>query len=98
MALDATYRPLGDGKSKRNQVAARKLRRTNQGQDGSALATERFGVFDAKDKALYMERRKIDKAETEFTVTVTACRRRAGLTREQAVDRSPGDNTVSFHR
>jgi len=66
-ALDATYRPLGDGKYEAKlKVAARKLKggRPGSGRQVAPGGLDRYRrVFDAKDKALYMERRKIDKAE-----------------------------------
>ena len=51
--------------------------------------------LDADNKALFLEKKKIDKEETEFTMTVDKKPARAGIDPyNKLIDRRPKDNTI----
>ena len=101
-ALSATYRPAGNGKYEvKLKVAARKLRASEQGEEREAPLADwiDIGVFDAKEKPLFLEKRKIERAEEEFTLLVDAVPAKAGIDPwNKLVDRKPDDNTISVTR
>jgi len=100
-AVEGSYRSIGNGDYEvKLKVAARKLKANDQGEEKEVPLSDwiDIGVFDAQDKPLYMQRHKIDKNESEFTLTVHGVPAKAGIDPwNKLVDRSPGDNTTSIH-
>jgi len=97
-AISATYREVSKGKYEvKLKVAARKLKAGELGEEKEVPLADwiDIGVLDAKDKPLYLERHKIEKAETEFTLTVDGVPAKAGIDPwNKLVDRKPDDNLV----
>jgi len=95
-ALEASYREVSPGSyDVKLKVAARKLKADDQGQEHEVPLADwiDIGVFDDKEKPLYMERHKVDRPEMEFTVTVHGKPAKAGIDPwNKLVDRAPGDN------
>jgi hypothetical protein len=53
-------------------------------------------VLDADNKALYLEKKKIDREDSEFTIIVRSKPARAGIDPyNKLIDRRPKDNTVA---
>ena len=57
---------------------------------------DRIGVVDAKGEPIALERRRIDREESTFTLTVDRRPAKAGIDPlNKLIDRKPDDNTVS---
>jgi aminopeptidase N len=101
-ALSATYRTAANGKYEvKLKVAARKLKASEQGEEREVPLADwiDIGVFDAKEKPLYLRKHKIEHNEQEFTLQVDAIPVRAGIDPwNKLVDRSPDDNTIKVER
>ena len=83
------------------KVAARKVKADAQGREHEVPLADwiDIGVFDEKDKPLYMQRQKVDSKEAEFTLTVDGIPAKAGIDPwNKLVDRSPDDNTTTVKR
>jgi hypothetical protein len=97
-ALSATYRPVAGGRYEvKLKVAARKLRASELGEEKEVPLADwiDIGVFDAREKPLYLEKRRIEKKEEAFTLMVDAVPAKAGIDPwNKLVDRKPDDNTV----
>ncbi|HEY3835689.1 MAG TPA: M1 family aminopeptidase, partial [Bryobacteraceae bacterium] len=97
-ALSATATKLPDGSySVKLKVKARKIRAGELGEESDVPLNDwiDIGVLDGKGKPLYLERKKIDKAETEFDLNVKGVPATAGIDPwNKLVDRDPKDNTI----
>ena len=83
------------------KVKARKLKADENGVERELPLADwiDIGVFDAKKKPLYLEKRKIDKREMEFTLTVDGVPDTAGIDPwNKLVDRAPDDNTIHVEK
>jgi ABC-2 type transport system permease protein len=98
-ATSATAKALPDGRYEVTlKVAARKLRADALGKETDATLADwiDIGVLDADNKALFLEKRKIDRETMEFTVVVDGKPARAGIDPyNKLIDRRPKDNTVA---
>ncbi len=98
-ALSASYRATQDGKYEvKLKVAARKIKASALGEEKEVALADwiDIGVLDAAGKPLYMEKHKIDKPETEFTITVDRVPAKAGIDPwNKLVDRKPDDNVIT---
>ena len=101
-ALSATYRPLTGGKYEvKLKVAARKMKSGELGEEKEVPLADwiDIGVLDENGKPLYLEKRKIERNETEFTIVVGARPAKAGIDPfNKLVDRKPDDNTIAVKR
>jgi hypothetical protein len=101
-ALSATYRPLTGGKYEvKLKVAARKMKSGELGEEKEVPLADwiDIGVLDENGKPLYLEKRKIERNETEFTIVVGARPAKAGIDPfDKLVDRKPDDNTIAVKR
>jgi ABC-2 type transport system permease protein len=97
-ALSATAKKLPDGSySVTLKVKAKKLKAGELGEEKEVPLDDwiDIGVLDDKGKPLYMERKKIDKSETEFNLNVKGIPATAGIDPwNKLVDRDPKDNTM----
>jgi aminopeptidase N len=97
-AVEAKYREVSKGKYEVTlKVKARKLKASGLGLEREAPLADwiDIGVFDAKKKPLYLAKHKIDRHETEFTLTVDGVPETAGIDPwNKLVDRRPDDNTT----
>jgi hypothetical protein len=97
-AVEAKYREVSNGKYEVTlKVKARKVKADESGVEREVPLADwiDIGVFDAKKKPLYLAKHKIDKHETEFTLTVDAVPDTAGIDPwNKLVDRQPDDNTT----
>jgi aminopeptidase N len=98
-ALSATYRQTREGKYEVNlKVASRKVRAGELGEETDVPLADwiDIGVLDAKGKALYLTKHKIEKSESEFTIVVDQLPVKAGIDPlNKLVDRLPDDNTIA---
>jgi aminopeptidase N len=101
-AVAAKYREVSKGKYEVTlKVKARKLKADENGVERELPLADwiDIGVFDAKKKPLYLEKRKIDKREMEFTLTVDGVPDTAGIDPwNKLVDRAPDDNTIHVEK
>jgi aminopeptidase N len=97
-AVEAKYREVSKGKYEvKLKVKARKVRADESGVEREVPLADwiDIGLFDAKKKPLYLEKRLIDKPEMEFTLTVDGVPDRAGIDPwNKLVDRKPDDNST----
>jgi len=97
-AKSATARLLPDGRYEvKVTVIANKRKADQLGKETDAPLNDwiDIGVLDADNKALFLEKKKIDKEETEFTMTVDKKPARAGIDPyNKLIDRRPKDNTI----
>ncbi len=98
-ALSATYRQTADGKYEvKLKVAAKKVKAAALGEEKEVPLADwiDIGVLDAAGKALYLEKHRIEKPETEFTITVDHVPAKAGIDPwNKLVDRKPDDNVMN---
>jgi aminopeptidase N len=98
-ALSATYKQTSDGKFEvRLKVAAKKLRAGELGEEKEVPLADwiDIGVLDKDGKPLYMVKHKIERNETEFTITVDRLPAKAGIDPwNKLVDRKPDDNVIA---
>jgi ABC-type transport system involved in multi-copper enzyme maturation permease subunit len=101
-AVSATWQPAAGGKYEvKLKVAARKLRAGELGDEKEVPFADwiDIGVLDAGGKALYMEKHKIDRLETDFTIMVDRQPAKAGIDPwNKLVDRKPDDNVVAVSK
>ena len=101
-ALSATWLPAADGKYEvKLKVAARKIRAGELGEEKEVPLADwiDIGVLDAQGQPLYMEKHKIEQAETEFTILVDRLPAKAGIDPwNKLVDRKPDDNTIAVSK
>src|SRR5258708_19270856 len=98
-ALSATYRQTPAGKYEvKLKVRAKKFKAGELGEEKEAPLADwiDIGVLDKAGKPLFMERRKIDQPEMEFTVLVDRLPATAGIDPgDQLVDPHPDDHLVN---
>ena len=98
-ATEAKARALPDGRYKVTmKVVAKKRRADELGKESDAPLADwiDIGVLDADNKPLFLEKKKIDREEMEFTVIVDKKPARAGIDPyNKLIDRRPKDNTVA---
>ena len=98
-AKKASAKALPDGRYEVTvDVIANKRKADPLGKESDAPLADRIdiGVLDADNKPLYLEKRKIDREENEFTVIVDRKPARAGIDPyNKLIDRRPKDNTVA---
>ncbi|HQR09789.1 MAG TPA: M1 family aminopeptidase [Casimicrobiaceae bacterium] len=98
-AKSATARALPDGRYEVTlKVIANKRRADELGKETEVPLADwiDIGVLDADNKPLFLEKRKLDREETEFTVIVDRKPVRAGIDPyNKLIDRRPKDNTVA---
>jgi aminopeptidase N len=98
-ATEAKAKALPDGRYEVTmKVVAKKRRADELGKESDAPLADwiDIGVLDADNKPLFLEKKKIDREEMEFTVIVDKKPARAGIDPyNKLIDRRPKDNTVS---
>ncbi len=98
-AKSATAKVLADGRYEvKMTVIANKRKADQLGKETDAPLNDwiDIGVLDADNKALFLEKKKIEREETEFTVIVDKKPARAGIDpHNKLIDRRPKDNTVA---
>jgi ABC-2 type transport system permease protein len=98
-ATEAKAKLLPDGRYEVTmKVVAKKLRADALGKESAAPLADwiDIGVLDADNKPLFLEKKKIDREEMEFTVIVDRKPVRAGIDPyNKLIDRRPKDNTVA---
>ena len=100
-AVEASYRETPDHKYLvKLKVAAQKLRADELGVEKEVPLNDRIdiGIFAGENKnqkVLFLEKRRISQAQTEFEITVDQIPTRAGIDPyNKLVDRKPDDNTI----
>jgi len=95
----ATAKALPDGRYEVTlAVVAKKRKADALGKEDDAPLADwiDIGVLDADGQPLFLEKRKIEREETTFTVTVAKRPARAGIDPfNKLIDRRPKDNTVA---
>jgi hypothetical protein len=98
-AQSATAKALPDGRYEVTiNVVAKKRKADALGKEDDAPLHDMIdiGVLDANDEPLFLEKRRIEREETAFTVTVAKRPARAGIDPyNKLIDRRPKDNTVA---
>ena len=98
-ALSATAKRLADGRYEVTlEVYARKLKADALGKESEAPLADLIdiGVLDANNEPLFLEKRKIEKEKTTFTIVVAKKPARAGIDPyNKLIDRRPRDNTMA---
>jgi ABC-2 type transport system permease protein len=98
-ATAAKARALPDGRYEVTlKVFAKKRKADALGKEDDAPLADwiDIGVLDAEGKALFLEKRRIEREETEFTVIVAGKPARAGIDPfNKLIDRRPKDNTIA---
>jgi aminopeptidase N len=98
-ALSATAKALPDGRYEVTlDVYARKVKADELGKESEAPLHDLIdiGVLDANNEPLFLEKRRIDRETTTFTVVVAKKPARAGIDPyNKLIDRRPRDNTVA---
>jgi ABC-2 type transport system permease protein len=98
-ATAAKARALPDGRYEVTlKVFAKKRKADALGKEEDAPLADwiDIGVLDADGKPLFLEKRLIEREETEFTVTVAGKPARAGIDPfNKLIDRRPKDNTIA---
>jgi aminopeptidase N len=97
-ALSATAKALSDGRyAVTLDVYARKVRADELGRESEAPLDDwiDIGVLDGNNEPLFLEKRRIDREKTTFTIVVAKKPARAGIDPyNKLIDRRPRDNTV----
>ena len=98
-ALSADYVKQPDGKYRVHLVVeSRKFRADGRGQEHEIPVNDwiDIGVLDRNGKYGYLERKKIDQANTDFTLTVDRIPAKAGIDPlDKMIDRNPDDNVIA---
>jgi len=98
-ATKATAKALADGRYEVSvDVVARKLKADALGKESEAPLADLIdiGVLDANNEPLFLEKRKIEKEKTTFTIVVAKKPARAGIDPyNKLIDRRPRDNTMA---
>jgi aminopeptidase N len=99
LAQSATAKRLPDGRYEVTiNVVAKKRKADELGKEDDAPLHDMIdiGVLDAQDEPLFLEKRKIEREQTTFTVVVAKRPARAGIDPyNKLIDRRPKDNTVA---
>ena len=98
-ATAAKAKALPDGRYEVTmKVVAKKRRADELGKESDVPLADwiDIGVLDADNKPLFLEKKKIDREEMEFTVIVDRKPARAGIDPyNKLIDRRPKDNTMA---
>jgi ABC-2 type transport system permease protein len=98
-ATEARAKLLPDGRYEVTmKVVAKKRRADELGKESDVPLSDwiDIGVLDADNRPLFLEKKKIDREEMEFTVIVDKKPVRAGIDPyNKLIDRRPQDNTVA---
>ncbi len=98
-AVTATAKALPDGRYEVTlKVIANKRKADELGKETEVPIADwiDIGVLDADNKPLFLEKKKLDREESEFTVIVDRKPARAGIDPyNKLIDRRPRDNTVA---
>ena len=98
-AVSAKAKALADGRFEVTfKVVAKKRKADALGKENDAPLADWIdvGVLDADNQPLFLEKRKIDREETSFTVVVDRKPARAGIDPyNKLIDRRPKDNTIA---
>ena len=101
-ALKATYSERPDGKFEVKVTArARKVEANGTGTESELPLDDVIdvGVLDAEGLPLFLEKRRVNQAEVEFTAVVDKLPAKAGLDPlHKLIDRIPDDNTVTVEK
>ncbi len=101
-ALSAEYVQRSDGKyDVRLTVEAKKFRADGRGQEHSVPVNDLIdiGVLDADGKYLYLQKQKIDRQNTDITLTVDKVPAKAGIDPlDKLIDRNPDDNVMAVKK
>ncbi len=97
-ATKATYKQLANGKFEVTVAVTAKKRKSDElGKETDAPLNDwiDIGVLDEKGVPLFIEKRKIEKEETEFVLTVDKKPAKAGIDPlNKLIDRRPKDNVI----
>jgi ABC-2 type transport system permease protein len=98
-AVSATATALADGRYEVTfKVIAKKRKADALGKEDDAPLADwiDIGVLDTDDAPLFLEKRKIEREETEFRVVVAKKPAKAGIDPyNKLIDRRPKDNTIA---
>jgi len=101
-ALSADYVKQPDGKYQVHLFAeSKKFRADGRGQEHEIPVNDwiDIGVLDSGGKYLYLERKKIDQAKNDFTLTVDRVPAKAGIDPlDKMIDRNPNDNVIAVKK
>ncbi len=101
-ATSATYKLLANGKYEVNlKVTAKKIKADDLGKESDLPIADwiDIGVLDEKGLPLFLEKRKVEKEENEFVITVDKMPAKAGIDPlNKLIDRRPKDNTISVDK
>jgi ABC-2 type transport system permease protein len=101
-ATQATYKELAGGKYEVTvKITAKKRKADDLGKENDVAIADWIdvGVLDDKGVPLFLERRKIEKEETEFVITVDKKPAKAGIDpMNKLIDRRPKDNTINVEK
>lgn len=82
-------------------VDSKKFRADSRGQENEIAANDwiDIGVLDGDGKFLYLERKKINQANNDFTLTVDRVPAKAGIDPlDKMIDRNPDDNVIAVKK
>ncbi|MEO8345686.1 MAG: M1 family aminopeptidase [Betaproteobacteria bacterium] len=98
-AKSATAKVLPDGRYEVTlKVIANKRKADELGKETEVPIADwiDIGVLDADNKPLFLEKKKLDREETQFTIVVDRKPARAGIDPyNKLIDRRPKDNTIA---
>jgi ABC-2 type transport system permease protein len=101
-ATQATYKELAGGKYEVTvKITAKKRKADDLGKENDVAIADWIdvGVLDEKGAPLFLEKRKIEKEETEFVITVDKKPAKAGIDpMNKLIDRRPKDNTINVEK
>ena len=101
-ATKATYKPLANGKFEVTIAAMAKKRKSDDLGKETDIAINDWidiGVLDEKGVAIFMEKKKIEKEETQFVITVDKKPSKAGIDPfNKLIDRKSNDNVISVDK
>jgi ABC-2 type transport system permease protein len=100
--ISANYVRQPDGKYQVNLVVgAKKLRADGKGQEHTIPVHDwiDIGVLNSDGKYLYLQKRLIDKEQTQFALSVDKRPARAGIDPlDKLIDRNPDDNVIEMKK
>jgi ABC-2 type transport system permease protein len=97
-AVSASYRKIAGGDYEVTiDVTSKKVHADEQGAETEAELRDQIdiGVLDRHGEYLFLEKRLVDSAESQFVVTVSSMPAKAGIDPlNKLIDRMPNDNVV----
>jgi ABC-2 type transport system permease protein len=101
-ALSADYVKQPDGKYQVHLIVeSKKFRADGRGQEHEIPVNDwiDIGVLDSGGKYLYLERKKIERARNDFTLTVDRVAAKAGIDPlDKMIDRNPDDHVIAVKK